>query len=92
MRASKEPINSMLENILRINSDIIYTSDTKNAEEIKEIMKIYRQKDIEIKKMEDDYATILTSHPGKNILLISNEETGQNLRKSLYGNEINLTE
>jgi len=54
IQAMKDP--KFIENVLRINPDIIYTSPSlrtvQTAEEVANIMKIYRGKKVKIKKDE----------------------------------------
>jgi isoleucyl-tRNA synthetase len=90
MRTTDDTMQNMLENILRINPDIIYTNDKKNAEEISKIMKIYRNKKIKIKDLETEYVKILKKNPGKNIILLGDEITGKQLWKDAYGTDISL--
>jgi isoleucyl-tRNA synthetase len=90
MRTTDDTMQNMLENILRINPDIIYTNDKKNAEEISEIMKTYRNKKIKTKDLETEYTKILKKNPGKNIILLGDEITGKQLWKDAYGTDISL--
>lgn len=83
-------MQNILENILRINPDIVYAKDKKNTEEIREIMKTYRDKKIKIKDLESEYTKILKKNPGKNIILLGDEILGKKLWKDSYGTDISL--
>ena len=90
MCETDKPLEENLEYILRTSPEIIYSSNKKNSEEIQKIMKTYRDKDIEIKALEEEYTTILEQNPGKNILILGDEKTGKQLRKNLYKTNISL--
>jgi len=88
MKTTKKEIP--LEHILRINPDIIYSTDTKNAENVRDILKTYRNKTVEIKKDKIAYETIQQESTGKKVLIISNETICQNLWKQLHDTNITL--
>lgn len=90
MRTTDNDVQNMLEKILRIDPDIIYTNDKKNAEEISKIMKTYRDKKVKIKDLETEYTKMLQKNPGQNIVVLSDETMGKQLWKSLYGTDISL--
>ena len=88
-----------IEQILRINPDIIYTSPTlrtmQTAEEVVKIMKLYRDKEVKIKT--DDrllseesmdtigvYKKLLKKWEGQNILIISHDVNFNELRPAVY--------
>lgn len=95
-----------IEQILRINPDMIYTSPslrtTQTAEEVAKIMKLYRDKEVKIKT--DDklrsgatmdtiemYKTLIKKGQGQTILIISHDLNFNELRPSLYNTETSLS-
>lgn len=94
-----------IEKILRINPDTIYTSPSKRtvetAQEVANIIKLYRDKEIEIIK-EDKlrsgdtrdttgvYKNLIKEGKGKNILIISHDINFNELRPTLYDTKTSL--
>lgn len=86
-----------IEKILRVNPDIIYSSNLlraiQTAENAKEIIKQYTGKQIEIKidqelseesQTLDIYNKILESESWKNVLIVSHEPNFQKIRSEFY--------
>lgn len=90
MCTTDKPLVENIEYVLRTNSDVIYTSDKTNAEEVKTIMSTYRNKTIEINNYDGDYDKMIAAHPNQTIILIADEKIGQSLRKTLYGTTIKI--
>lgn len=105
-----EAIQSMnqpefIENVLRINPEIIYTSPLlrakQTAEIVAKIIKDYRNKDIPIQEKEGfsgantdstitAHAEVLEQEKGKNILIISHENNFATLRTHLFNTKQTL--
>ncbi len=94
-----------IEQVLRINPDIIYTSPStrtvQTAEEVVEIMKLYRNKHVEIKTEEKlrsgenmdtigVYKNLIQKGEGRNILIISHDINFKELRETLYNTKTSL--
>lgn len=90
--------NKFIEQVLRINPDCMYISTAKNAiqtaEAVKETMKIYRNKEIEIiidKRLDTEskesmaiYEEITKKEISKTTLIIAHKENFDQLRSKLY--------
>lgn len=103
IQAMQDP--KFIEHVLRIHPDIIYTSPSRRtrqtAEEIAKIMKLYRDKTIEIvteeKLRSGDqmdtigiYKQLIQTGEGKNILMISHDINFKELRPTLYDTKASL--
>ncbi|MEI6673375.1 MAG: class I tRNA ligase family protein [bacterium] len=87
-----------IEQVLRINPDIIYINSTEStiqtSEAVREIFKNYRNKDINIitnKKLEADskdsistYEEIIKKEAGKTTLIIAHQENFDQIRSKIY--------
>jgi len=90
MKETNEDLSKHIEYILRTDPDCIYTTNPKNAQDVVNIMKEYREKTIEIKELTATHETIKKDEAGKKILIISDETTCKKLRKELYNTNISL--
>jgi len=103
IQAMQDP--KFIENILRINPDIIYTSPTaramQTADEVVKIMKEYRGKKVKIKTDEKlwsgetmdtigVYKKLVKKWEGQNILIISHDVNFDELRPTLYNTKASL--
>ncbi len=103
IQAMQDP--KFIENVLRINPDIIYASPSvrtvQTAEEVAKIMKLYRGKKVKIKTNErlrsgetmdtiGIYKTLLKKGKGQNILIISHDVNFNELRPTLYNTKASL--
>lgn len=103
IQAMKDP--KFIEQVLRINPDIIYTSPSlrtvQTAEEVVNIMKEYRGKKIKIKTDEKlrsgenmdtigIYKKLIKKGEGQNILIISHDVNFNELRPTLYNTKASL--
>ena len=77
-----------LEHILRTDPDIMYTTDPKEAEYLRNLITTYRQKEIEIRSRDKVYDQIKTDAPGKSVLIVTDAATIASVRKSLYDTDI----
>ncbi len=91
LEKSRKQTEQELGKILRTQTDIIYTTDKKKAEEIANIMKEYRNKNVEIKAEIPAYETICKQGAGKHILIIDDKTKIANLWKELYGTKTDIT-
>lgn len=103
IQAMKDP--KFIEQVLRINPDIVYTSPStrtvQTAEEVVHIMKEYRGKKIKIKTDEKlrsgegmdtigVYKKLIKKGEGQNILIISHDVNFNELRPTLYNTKASL--
>ena len=99
----KDP--KFIEQVLRINPDIIYTSPSvrtvNTAEEVTRIMKEYRNKEIKIQTDEklwsgesmdtiSIYKKLIKKGEGQNILIISHDVNFNELRPTLYNTKASI--
>ncbi len=102
-QAMKDP--KFIEQVLRINPDIIYTSPSvrtvNTAEEVTRIMKEYRNKEIKIQTDEklwsgesmdtiSIYKKLIKKGEGQNILIISHDVNFNELRPTLYNTKASI--
>ena len=103
IQAMKDP--KFIEQVLRINPDIIYTSPSvrtvNTAEEVTRIMKEYRNKEIKIQTDEklwsgesmdtiSIYKKLIKKGEGQNILIISHDVNFNELRPTLYNTKASI--
>jgi len=103
IQAMKDP--KFIEQVLRINPDIIYTSPSvrtvQTAEEVAHIMKEYRGQKVKIKTDEKlrsgetmdtigVYKKLIKKWEGQNILIISHDVNFNELRPTLYNTKASL--
>ncbi len=103
IQAMKDP--KFIEQVLRINPDIIYASPSlrtvQTAEEVAHIMKEYRGKKVKIKTDEKlrsgetmdtigVYKNLIKKWAGQNILIISHDVNFNELRPTLYNTKASL--
>lgn len=103
IQAMQDP--KFIEHVLRINPDIIHTSPSnrtrQTADEVAKIMKLYRNKTIEIiteEKLRSGeqmdtigvYKDLIKTGEGKNILIISHDINFNELRPTLYNTKASL--
>ncbi|MFA7298151.1 MAG: class I tRNA ligase family protein [Candidatus Absconditabacterales bacterium] len=104
IQAMKDP--KFIEQVLRINPDIIYTSPSvrtiQTAEAVVHIMKEYRGKKVKIKTDEklwsgenmdtvDIYKKLIKKGKGQNILVISHDVNFNELRPTIYNTKASLS-
>lgn len=80
----------ILEQLLRTDPDIIYTTNEDEAIYVRDMITTYRTKNIDIKTRNKTYQQITTESAGKSVLIISDAATTASIWKSLYDTDIIL--